>query len=780
LKRILLSLGLFLSCAASARAGELIHNPVLSAAEGQDIQVGAVYVGSEKGVVVSLFYRAKNKELYRKLDLTGSITDLKGVIPGKFVDVAGVEYYLEARDQAKALLTKTMVNNVVVRKDELKPELQVLSPMEGSTAESARPVITVSFEDVDSGVDTASLLLKIDGSIIKDSRDIQVFDTLMSYVPAADLAEGSHEAVVVIKDKSGNPSSVKWSFSVSSKTSMQGAKEKSGMKWDGGLGYETLYGHTLLQPKSPLASLPYRPYGVNRGRISLNGRGSENTVKINALVTDEERSDQQPSDRFLASIQNDEGLITAGDYAPNFSELSLYGLSQFRGVSLDLRSGPLQEGHTRLVGLWGQTKRPIEPGRSAFSSSPAPATLAQYLYGVRWEFGGPYFLMGLNAVAVNDQLGSVSGPAPSAVFNTLETCDVTLGVPQIFLKLTGEGGWDYAALGTSLLGISSGLAYKAGLDWNVLPWQSRLTFDWRDLGGGLGLIPGGYYNAANEAGLVADYRGYESSFHQGLFDGQFSLDLGLNSWRDNLQGQKQTNQNDYLSVFANIAPTNLPYLNLGYSQSRTKNDGDGNTTFSRYVIDNQSGSTNVGLGYTYVMDPRKSLNASVTWINTLFKDQAAQKLSQDLAANNYVFSAFMTLGGSSFNASASLGNTEQPGYYSSATGAGVTQAARTGLSNSYSLTWNQEWAPRVFSSNLGFDLGTNHNESAASSTVFATAGNGTRTTYRLGGNYTPLEGHRFAASLAYASVAQDFKAAAAKTEDSLAQLYSQFSYNWTF
>ena len=72
-----------------------------------------------------------------------------------------------------------------------------------------------------------------------------------------------------------------------------------------------------------------------------SGHGQDDTYQLKVYKTDEERSDQQPTDRYTALIKNDEGIIALGDYSPSFIELSLYNPYFFRGISVDLRSGAL-------------------------------------------------------------------------------------------------------------------------------------------------------------------------------------------------------------------------------------------------------------------------------------------------------------------------------------------------------------------------------------------------------------------------------------------------------
>jgi hypothetical protein len=782
--------------ASSLGAAELVHNPVLAAAAGQDIKVEASLVGATGDPRVRLFWRPRGKEIFRSVEMGGGISALEAVIPGDGVDLAGVEYYLEAsliQAGKKTVIATSPSSNpllnpyaITVRKDVTGPEVTPLSPADGEVLDSARPVITASFDDPDSGVDASSVLLKIDGEPVKDKDGLQAFDTLVSYVPGADLADGEHEITVVVRDKAGNPSSAKWKVTIKASSSQAGAAAKKGYLWEGKAAYETQYGAVLTQ-STDTSPLPYRPYGVNRGTLDVSGRDTDSQVRLQVSKSDAERSDQQPVDRYTGTYKSRQGVFAVGDYSPNFSELSLWNLYQLRGVTFDLQSGRLDEGHTRMVGVWGQTRRAVDQGATGLAGGGGTATgsLAQYLYGARWEFGGPYFQMGLNSVTVNDEDGSANAGGAVARYNFLDTSDLKIGIPAIGLKLHGETGVDFYSDPTPLLGSSIGSAYRAGLDWFIKSWDSKLSFDWKDLGGGFGLLPGGYTTAANP-GLQTDYRGYEGEFSQGLFDGQFSLSLNLNRWRDNLQGNKPaTTTTNFISVFTNIAPQQWPYLVVGFTQNGSVNDADGSTgsafTPPNYIVDNSTRSLTLGMGYTKAFADTKSGSLNVNWSHSSYTDNAALKLSQDLASDQVTLSAFAGIGASSFNASLGFGGSDQPGLTASqlASLTATAMAEKTDTSFNASLRWSQVWVRSVFDSYIGYDLATKNTE------YKPTSGTGpkiadSRNTFSLGGGYSFRPDQKLSLGLSFAGVSTTTDSGVSTTSDTVSELYTDARYDLSF
>lgn len=776
-----------LSLGGTLAAAELVHNPVLVAAAGQDVRIQATLMGANNDARVRLFFRPKGKEIYRSMEMSGSVADLYATVPGSAVDVAGFEYYLEAVKIAggvKTVLATSPAANptlnphsVVVRKDETGPEIVVLSPAAGDVVDSTRPVITAAWGDADSGVDISTVLIKIDGEVVKDKAAIQAFDTLVSYIPTNDIANGEHEITVVVKDKAGNAGSAKWTVTVKATAEQTNAGKKDGWRVDGRASYETQYG-AELSATTPKPGLPFRPYGVNRANLEVTARGADDTLSLKVYKTDEERSDQQPMDRFTGTWKNRQGIISAGDINTSFSELSLNSLNHLRGALFDLRSGQLNEGHTRMVGVWGQTQRAVQPGSTGFAGAPSAGAFAEYLYGARWEFGSPYFQLGLNSVTVNDDKDSITNTGGlSPHYNTLGSTDLRIGIPVIFLTLTGEAGSDFYAADTQPLGVAMGSAYKAGFDLNIKPWASRLTFDFKDLSGSYGFAPGGYYNMANP-GLLVDYRGYESSFSQSLFENQFSLDLGLNRWRDNLQGQKQnTTTTDYLSVNTNIAPERWPYLNFGFTQNLQGNDADGNTTTGNLVVNFKTLALNLGLGYTKQFNDKDSGSLNVNWVGTTFTDQASKRVTQDLSSNNVVLAALWAHSLSSFSGSVGFGSTSQPGVDAASAAQGISLSAKTGNSLSAGARWSQVWDKTAWDHYVAYDFFNSANESAALGLAPKFTTSSARSTVTVGGGYKVNDAQKISGSVAMASVSTKSDPG---VEASLSEMLGSLRYDLSF
>lgn len=795
-----------IALASTLGAAELIHNPVLSGPAGEDLDVQAALVGADSNtqVQVRLYYRQRGVEIYRSVVMGGSNSNLDATIPGAVVDVPGVEYYIEADGYSgsnKTTLATVPQSNpalnpieVVVRKDDSAPVVTVLSPAADESVDSSTPVISASFSDPNGSVDASTVSVKIDDQPVRDKGAIQAYETMVSYVVPQQLADGVHTVSISVSNKAGHTGTVSWSFKVGASASQ--SSQSRAWSVDGKFWAETQYDPLLKAPALQSTNLPYMAFGANRGDLEVNARGADDLVSLKAYATDEDRSDQQPLDRFNLTWSNREGAISLGDVSPSFSELSLYNLYELRGLELDLRSGPLNEGHTRFVGVWGETVRPVDYGSAPLNGAVTSPVFAQYLYGARWEAGDPWVVFGLNTVTINDDPTSVTNPGSTVPhFDSVETADARINLPFLWLSLSGEGGVDFFAANESFTGISLGSAYEAGAVWDARPLGSKLTFEWRDLGGTFDIggfpLPGGFSTMANP-GLQSDYRGFESAFSQRLMDGKVGINLAENNWRDNLNGNLQaTTTTNFANGQVSVNPgTGLPYVSLGYSETNVYNDGltaidaFGNT--SSQFTNEQTEVYNGSLGYTRSLGKASTGSLNLSYTDTDLADLAPQRTVQNNEAWNAVLAAFYAQGSSNFSANVGVGGSTNPAAFEPA----QQTTLPTQLSSNLSLGvhWNQNWDRTPFNSNLGYDrVQTLSNTDAPPAgnninTPFAQVNNSTRDTISVSGGYKLAKNQKLTLQLAYSmvQVTQDQGQGSGQASDSLDQLFTNLHYDLNF
>jgi len=96
--------------------------------------------------------------------------------------------------------------------DSAAPDVESLTPTDGSALAEFRPLIYGTFADPGSGVDTQSVRLTIDGNDV--TAGAKISDSFFSYKPAADLPVGDHTVALVVKDAAGNDASRSWKFKI--------------------------------------------------------------------------------------------------------------------------------------------------------------------------------------------------------------------------------------------------------------------------------------------------------------------------------------------------------------------------------------------------------------------------------------------------------------------------------------------------------------------------------------------------------------------------------------
>lgn len=97
--------------------------------------------------------------------------------------------------------------------DTTGPDITNLQPPDDSTTNDDSPTISADYSDP-SGIDTSSVLLKVDGIDVTSSATVTT--TGVTYTPAAPLSDGSHDVYLEVEDSSGNQNSANesWSFDV--------------------------------------------------------------------------------------------------------------------------------------------------------------------------------------------------------------------------------------------------------------------------------------------------------------------------------------------------------------------------------------------------------------------------------------------------------------------------------------------------------------------------------------------------------------------------------------
>ena len=303
-------------------------------------------------------------------------------------------------------------------------------------------------------------------------------------------------------------------------------------------------------------------------------------------------------------------------------------------------------------------------------------------------------------------------------------------------------------------------------------------------------VPGGYTSMGNP-GLLSDYRGFESSLEQRLFQGQLTFSGDLNQWRDNLQLTKAVTTATYFySANVNVAPAGWPYLGLGITSNRA--DGQpadwGSAAPTTYTTgaasDIASSSYNVSLGDSFSLAPQRSLALNLNWSQVAQRDLDVLRVSQDVDNWNLVLSAFYSRGSDTFSVTGGLGGSSSPQAVLDGLTQTTTVVVGTGSGQSASLGahWSRQWLGGPLSSNLGWDMNDNANTVAATGSSAATKNDSLRNTLSANAAYKLDKAQRLSLTLAWAQqqTAVDLGNGFGETDDSLGELDTDLRYDLSF
>ncbi len=153
-------------------------------------------------------YRAGNYDLYIK-DLTSGVERPLATGPSTQARPALDRDKAVWEDYSSAGVYTIWLETIP---DTTPPAISNLSPADGTNTGCTSPVISATYSDNRTGVDTGSVQLTVDGQDVTASAS--VIAGSVSY-QASFLGDGKHSATVKVADVSGNTSSATWQFQTS-------------------------------------------------------------------------------------------------------------------------------------------------------------------------------------------------------------------------------------------------------------------------------------------------------------------------------------------------------------------------------------------------------------------------------------------------------------------------------------------------------------------------------------------------------------------------------------
>ena len=118
--------------------------------------------------------------------------------------------------------------NYSVVKDNLPPTIPStsLQPSDGSTTTDTTPTISASYSDSGSGINTSSVILKLDGTDVTASATVIASGVM--YTPTTALSYATHTVSLNVSDNSTNTASKTWSFTVSPRRGRGAPRDSDG------------------------------------------------------------------------------------------------------------------------------------------------------------------------------------------------------------------------------------------------------------------------------------------------------------------------------------------------------------------------------------------------------------------------------------------------------------------------------------------------------------------------------------------------------------------------
>lgn len=121
-----------------------------------------------------------------------------------YISLNGQERIIQASNRLSLDTTAPTIRNTIADRSRLS---------------SARPTISFFVDDASgSGLDPDSIVLRIDG--VDHTRDAQINNGFVTYVPRTDLATGNHRIELIARDKAGNEVTGAWTFDIADASSI--------------------------------------------------------------------------------------------------------------------------------------------------------------------------------------------------------------------------------------------------------------------------------------------------------------------------------------------------------------------------------------------------------------------------------------------------------------------------------------------------------------------------------------------------------------------------------
>jgi hypothetical protein len=401
----------------------VIEVKIPPASEQTSLSISVKLTQNTKIQRVLLHYRGFGETEYKEIDMLLSGRTAVATIPARSLTPPYAEYYIEMRlannIQATFPSENPEVNPIKIPVKGVDPkdiEVRFLSPEQGETLTAEDLVVAVSLMFTSDAVDKHRTHVFLDETDV--TNEALLSDDVILYSPKnfnKPLTLGTHSVKIELRDTLGKAYFTKRTdFNLSTANAIE--EEKSLLQYEGNGQLE------LRNEKIDSANTTYA-----RGDLHVNGTYKYLIFGGDIHVTNEEKSDRQPQNRFLGTLQVDEyAKVQVGDAYPMLPSLIESG-KRVRGIT-----GSLTLGFFNVDVSYGQTDRAVE-GTSirdttyadSSSASARPygslplggleyrlfnsGTFARNFFAIRPSFGsGEHFQFGITYMKSKDDITSIT------------------------------------------------------------------------------------------------------------------------------------------------------------------------------------------------------------------------------------------------------------------------------------------------------------------------------------------------------------------------------------
>ncbi|MAX09936.1 MAG: hypothetical protein CMG13_03610 [Candidatus Marinimicrobia bacterium] len=297
----------------------ILHSPIDESVEKNPILVEAfINIPDYEIKKVSLFFRKRGELKYVETPMFKIDLDYLGEIPGNFVDIRGIEYFVvvDTYDMGLIALPNIGPTDNPFRVDvkekkiiyterrlkELDPKYTILSPDPDTRVIDDEVMLSMSYFQM-SNIDSSETKILINDTDISDKVDFR--DSYFVYYPE-EINYGVQNVEVFLIDDFGveyNP--IEWSFEIIKEedVSLFAFKQSGKVKTD--------YASSIVD------TVNFKESTVD---LIYNGKFDWLDFRTNIHLSSLEDRSDQPKNRFFADFRSEFVRLRIGDVYPNFGE----------------------------------------------------------------------------------------------------------------------------------------------------------------------------------------------------------------------------------------------------------------------------------------------------------------------------------------------------------------------------------------------------------------------------------------------------------------------------